>query len=184
MDKPELVDMWLLRHPKINDPSLPDCVCFERTVTNRFVVCQYSSRQFYDYANPPSNGIYSLPVHLVRCDTTVSRDLWDGFISDGWIPMGTVTPETPERCETVLNYLRACKYRDVVSNMFSWDHFTCGYPDYAGQSDLPSEFFRVSEHPNGIDSYHPVTRMPRLSRIQKRKSSRKIYTHDTYALEA
>ena len=192
MDTPELVDMWLLRHPEIHDAGLPDCVCFERheqagtlgVTEHGFKVCQYSSRHVYDHTNPPSSGIYSAPVHLVRCGTHLSRNLWDDFIRDGWIPVDTATPEG---CRLAAEHFRACKYRDAVSNMYSWNHFTGGYPDHEGRSDMPSEFFLVSAHPNGIDSYHPVTRMPRLSRL-KRRSSRRMYTNpppnSNYAMEA
>jgi len=177
MDKPELVDMWILKHPSVTDPSLPDCVCFERYAevgtlgvrSYEFRVCQYSSVQPYAYDEVPSDGIFHKPVNLWRGDVDAARNIWEMFMADGWKP---VDAYSPEGCVKGGMHFSACKYREAVSTMYSRDHWSGAYPDPEERSDLARDFYLVSRYPYGIESFHPVTRMPRIPRISASRQQR------------
>lgn len=174
MDKPELMDMWILKHPSVTDPSLPDCVCFERYAevgtlgvhSYEFRVCQYSSAQPYAYDEVPTDGIFHKPVNMWRGDVEAARNIWEMFMADGWKPVDTYTPEG---CAKGGMHFSACKYREAVSTMYSRDHWSGAYPDPEVRSDLARDFYLVCRYPDGIESFHPVTRMPRIPHIASRQ---------------
>jgi len=188
MNNPELLDMWLLKHPKVQATTLPDCVCFERLVevgtlgapslNPDFKVCQYSSLASVDgYDDVPyKGGVYLLPVNLWRGDAVGARSIWEMFIADGWEVVDTATPDG---CKAASLYFAACAYREALTTHSVGD-FTGAFPDhrdhiqYAAGSDTVGEFYLVSKYPNGIHSYNPVTRMPR--RPKSRRSSRTKFT--------
>lgn len=180
MNNPELLDMWLLKHPEVQ-PTTPDCVCFERLVKivglgapalgADFKVCQYSSLTSHGYDRVPyKGGVYLLPVNLWRGDTVGARSIWEMFIADGW---EVVDPATPDGCKAASLYFAACAYREALTTHSVGD-FTGAFPDPALRSDTAGEFYLVSKYPNGIHSYNPVTRMPRLPK--SRRSSRTKFT--------
>jgi hypothetical protein len=182
MNNPELLGMWLLKHPKVQATALPDCVCFERLVKivglgapvlgADFKVCQYSSLASVDGYNhvPYKGGAYLLPVNLWRGDTVGARSIWEMFIADGW---QVVDAATPDGCKAASLYFSACAYREALTTHSVGD-FTGAFPDPALRSDTAGEFYLVSKYPNGIQSYNPVTRMPR--RPKSRRSSRTKFT--------
>lgn len=185
MNNPELLDMWMLKHPKVQATTLPDCVCFERLVevgtlgapslNPDFKVCQYSSLASvdgYDHV-PYKGGVYLLPVNLWRGDTVGARSIWEMFIADGWQVVDTATPDG---CKAASLYFAACAYREALTTHSVGD-FTGAFPDhiqYAAGSDTVGEFYLISKYPNGIHSYNPVTRMPR--RPKSRRTTRTKFT--------
>jgi hypothetical protein len=169
--------MWVLMHTGLRnslDASLPDCVCFERyhevhggAHTYTFRVCQYSSRHDYSHS-PPSSGIYHKPVNLWRGEVASSRSIWEMFVSDGWTPVDTATPEG---CTLAGMHFHACKYRDAISTMNSQNHWSGAYADAHMRSDLAGDFYLVSKYPYGISTRHPVTQMPRIPNGRRSRRS-------------
>jgi len=184
-----LLDMWLLKHPKVQATTLPDCVCFERLVKvetlgvpllrSDFKVCQYSSLASDGYDHVPyKGGVYLLPVNLWRGDTVGARSIWEMFIADGWEVVDTATPDG---CKAASLYFAACAYREALTT-HSVGGFSGAFPDPALQSDTAGEFYLVSKYPNGIHSYNPVTRMPR--RPNSRRTTRTTRTKFTVNVPA
>lgn len=167
METIKLVDMWILKNRTV-DPTLPNCVCFERypevfggAHTYTFRVCQYSSTPKRSYDEVPFESDFVSPVCVWHGNPDEARNIWGMFVSDGGWEL--IDAATPDGCAMAVQHLSACKYRDAISTVISDDKWSGAYAESGNRSDLASEFFLPSKYPNGIESYHPVTRMPRMA---------------------